>query len=91
MLSQIRLGNHLFVENGISEGRDGIIKGFTLNDFMSMEDQFEGNEHNNHYNNSHEDFWGDREIISTNNLLNILCNVLVNGNYNPEDVTDYLI
>lgn len=80
MVSQIRLGNT--IKPGFSDTEKGtkeIIKGFKIIDFERMEMEFENNR------------WGHPYYTNTDEkLANICCNVLVNGNFNKNDKTDYL-
>lgn len=81
MLSQIRLGNKISPKSdNVMEGSIDNIRGFTFNDFIIMEKEYEFSKYNHPY------------ISSTSEkLANICCNILVNGNFNTEDKTDYLI
>ena len=82
MVSQIRLGNELSSSKSknIYEGDDDNIKGFSLKDFTRIEGEYECSD------NSHPYFSHSKE-----KLANICCNILVNGNFNKKDKTDYLI
>ncbi len=81
MLSQIRLGNSIGSrdcsrDNGASHN----IKGFDIFAFNLMEDEYESSTYNlPHRSNTNE------------KLANICCNILVNGEFNTADDTDYLI
>ena len=81
MLSQIRLGNTLSPKSSdIACGNDKNIKGFTLEQFRVMEDEYEYSLYSHPY-----------HCNSDEKMANILCNVLVNGEFDTEDKTDYLI
>lgn len=80
MLSTIRLGNKIsrsddFLYNGSSHN----IQGFTMKKMKEMEYEYEENGYNHPY-----CYNTDRK------LANICCNILVNGNFNIKDKTDYL-
>lgn len=81
MLSIIRLGNSIAPSSdNISKGDESILKGFSLDSMKRMEREYENSYYEHPY--------------STNTrekLMNILCNVLVNGDFNINDKTDYLI
>lgn len=80
MLAQIRLGNNIDSrESGRDCGIEKNIQGFTYDDFIGMELEFETDR-----------FCHPYQRNSQEKLANILCNVLVNGNFNKEDKTDYL-
>lgn len=80
MLSQIRLNNTIHLHNsGISKGNSKNLNGFHISSMISMENQYEGNMYNNIY-----------PIRSTQNLVNIMCNVINNGNFSVHDEKDYL-
>jgi len=82
MLSQIRLGNSIDPrkDGDYCDGNYKNIKGFNTDDFKIMEDIYMGWENA-----------GMPHQHSTNAMLaNICCNILVNGNFNPKDKTDYL-
>lgn len=81
MISQIRLGNQLCMANdfNIENGDKNIIKGFTIDSFYRMEQEYEYSKYNHPYNNRTEE-----------KLANICCNILVNGDFNLDDKTDYL-
>lgn len=79
MLSQIRLGNSISPRSNYAEkGCYYILKGFDFNSFKDMESTFEG--------------WADSiyEEGSNENLANILCNVITNGDFDENDGTDYV-
>jgi len=104
MMSQIRLGNSIGLKNNyyydIEKGANQrLLKGFTVDTMDNMEQEFEGwvkAEPGNP--------WGDRVQIkdyesgcrqpyasgSNEKLVNILCNIITNGDFVPEDDTDYL-
>lgn len=92
MLSQIRLSNKLkpnftcgiegkdkMFDSSITNGSDEKVKSFTMGDFYKMEKEYEYCEYEHPYG-----------IKSTNKLANICCNVIVNGNFNISDKTNYL-
>lgn len=82
MLSQIRLGNEVDPVKSYwscDEGNEEIIKGFSMDDFENMEQEYEDCEFEHPY-----------EDNTTEKLKNICLNILVNGNFNTEDQTDYL-
>ena len=81
MVSQIRLGNELCHDNDsrIISGSETNIKGFSLDDFEAMEQEYEGYVFEHPY-----------DVRTEEKLANICCNVLVNGNFNTKDTTDYL-
>ena len=81
MVSQIRLGNELCHDNDsrLDSGTEDNIKGFSLDDFEAMEQEYECNLFEHPYN-----------VRTDEKLANICCNVLVNGNFNTKDRTDYL-
>lgn len=82
MLSQIRLGNSVnpydtwYRDKGNSDN----LKGFTWNSMRKMEDEYEHCQYGHPYQGN-----------TTYKLMNILCNVLVNGDFKISDKTDYLI
>lgn len=81
MLSQIRLGNSIDSSDGYREqGTDENIKGFSMNDFYNMESEYENCQYRHPYNYNTDE-----------KLANICCNIIVNGNFNTEDKTDYLL
>jgi hypothetical protein len=81
MISQIRLGNELCIKsnNYVDCGNEGIIKGFDLESFLLMEKEYEYSLYKHPYRNNTEE-----------KLANICCNILVNGDFNIEDKTNYL-
>lgn len=80
MLSQIRLGNSIDSTDGNrDDGSINNIKGFSMNDFFKMEEEYEHLVYNLPYNNN-----------SDEKIANICCNIIVNGNFNIKDKTDYL-
>lgn len=92
MLSQIRLGNEIdprkdrnYEEGCILGGDDPDdfnkpnIKGFSEDDFLTMEEEFEHSSYNHPY-----------QRGSNNKLANICCNVIKNGNFVVSDKTDYV-
>lgn len=86
MLSQIRLGNTLDPhDQNLTTGAEYNLIGFTLQEFNSMEHLYEGRafydarvKNHPHYPNSKA------------RLVNICLNVIVNGEFNMDDTTDYL-
>ena len=82
MLSQIRLGNSVnpndtwFRDKGSSEN----LKGFSWISMRKMENEYEHCTYRHPYRDN-----------TTHKLMNILCNVLVNGDFKVSDKTDYLI
>lgn len=81
MLSQIRLGNNIKPSYvNIDNGNANSIEGFSMYNFIEMELEYENNRYNHPYDNN-----------TTEKLANICCNVLVNGNFNIKDTTNYLI
>lgn len=80
MLSQIRLGNNLLNEYAIYEGDDEILEGFSMDSFYYMEREYEKSEYDHPY-----------RTNTKQKLMNICCNVLVNGDFNKNDRTNYLI
>lgn len=81
MLSQIRLGNEIDPEiYGYDRGTLDIIKGFSHEDFLDMENTYERGSDSLPY-----------EPNTEENLANICCNILVNGDFNKRDKTDYLV
>ncbi len=91
MLSTIRLGNSIDASsygknNGINRYGDSIAKGFSTTTLLKMENIYE-----NWITDESEDFKRpDLEERSELMLANVLCNVIVNGDYNTEDDTIYV-
>lgn len=81
MLSQIRLGNsiHPHVHHA-DKGYSSILDGFSMDSMQCMENEYESLLYNHPY-----------KTHTKEKLMNIVCNVLVNGDFNIEDKTDYLI
>lgn len=83
MISQIRLGNTLnsigYSYSAYACGSEKSIKGFSLVDFIKIEAEYERNCYETPF-----------EVNTNQKLANICCNILVNGNFNPEDKTNYL-
>ena len=81
MLSQIRLGNSISPKN--EDRMDGenqkLLKGFTYESFEKMESEYEWSHYKHPY--YHR---------TTQKLQNICLNVIYNGDFKPEDKTDYL-
>ncbi len=83
-LAKIRIGNNVDpvfnTETDIARGcNDSTRGGFSFFDFKKMEIEYEFNEYGHPYCHNTKE-----------KLANILCNVLVNGNFNIDDKTDYL-
>ncbi len=80
MLSQIRLGNSIHSnEYYRCKGDVQIIQGFTMSNFLEMEDEYERNTYKHPYKHN-----------TTKKLQNICLNVIHNGKFNTDDPTDYL-
>jgi hypothetical protein len=80
MLSQIRLGNTIsHRDEHRIEGSEDILKGFDMSSFEDMENEYEYDDYSHPY-----------ERRTTEKLQNICLNVIVNGDFNTEDYTDYL-
>ncbi len=80
MLSQIRLGNSIsHRDDERVEGSEEILKGFDIISFLDMENEYEREYYNHPY-----------ESRTTEKLQNICLNVIVNGDFNTKDNTDYL-
>jgi hypothetical protein len=80
MLSQIRLGNELAPEIAhIDRGGSYILKGFSIYSMEEMEREYE-----------HSDYYHPYICNTKEKLVNILCNVIANGDFNNEDNTDYI-
>ena len=81
MMSQIRLGNHISGDDvDRIKGCNDNLKGFSIHDMRIIEEEYERSDYDHPY-----------ESGTTEKLMNILCNILVNGNFNILDQTDYLI
>lgn len=81
MVSQLRLGNSFtYHEINHGAGTSSTIKGFTYDDYLRIEKEYEHSIYNHPY-----------TAGTTEKLMNICCNILVNGNFNTNDRTDYLI
>jgi hypothetical protein len=81
MLSQIRLGNTVAPKSyAIDRGDSSILDGFSIHSMRRMEAEYEIDQY------SHPYYRHTRE-----KLMNILCNVLVNGDFKVSDKTNYLI
>ena len=83
MVSTIRLGNRIDPDeddNMISGYNATLLQGFSMKDMDNMEGEYEISCFKHPYRNN-----------SREKLMNILCNILVNGNFNTEDQNDYLI
>lgn len=82
MLSTIRLGNKVEPSNKFArDGGISTVKGFTVEDMRKMEQQFEYGAHNDTFSSYNKE---------DENLANILCNVIKNGNYKPDDKKNYI-
>jgi hypothetical protein len=80
MVSRIRLGNQLDSNCwNIEKGDDSSIVGFSIWDMHSMENEYEESRYKHPYKNN-----------TVQKLANIMCNVLINGNFDINDRTDYL-
>ena len=83
MMSQIRIGNKisptLYDVTHLSQGSISTVRGFRMMDMFAMEEEYE----NNAYHHPHKSRTKEK-------LANICCNVLVNGNFNVSDRTDYI-
>lgn len=81
MLSLIRIGNNVSPNDfSVDKGSDHNIRGFSMKSMLKMELEYERSEYDHPYINNTKE-----------KLMNILCNVLVNGDFNPKDKTNYLI
>lgn len=81
MVSQIRIGNEISpLDSDRYQGTSDNLKGFDIIDMQAMEREYEYSAYNLPYREGTEE-----------KLANICCNVLINGNFNPFDKTDYLI
>lgn len=85
MLSTIRMGNR--IKPGTNETSCGSyknIQGFSMTSMEKQENYYEGFS-SAEYKNQHPYRYGTLEMKA-----NILCNILVNGDFNEKDFTDYL-
>lgn len=81
MLSTIRLGNKLGPDvSHISDGEKDILEGFDMVSMYMMEDEYEGGTYSHPY-----------KIRTREKIANICCNILVNGDFNTLDTSNYLI
>jgi len=81
MLSTIRLGNTIDPDDyHADKGDRENVQGFDYADLINMEGEYEDSS-----------FFHPYYYRSDEKLMNILCNVLINGNFNTLDDTDYLI
>jgi len=81
MLSQIRLGNDIDSTDSCRRfGNSDNLKGFSLKSMQWMENEFE-----------HCSYGHPYRFNTEEKLANICCNVLVNGDFNIDDKTDYLL
>ncbi len=83
-LSRIRLGNGIdpciYSEVAVADGFEEKARdGFSLFSFQQMETEYE-----------RTTYWHPYLNNTSEKMANILCNVLVNGDFNTEDKTDYL-
>lgn len=85
MLSQIRLGNRVQPSSSLSCGDRYNLDGFTLKTFEVMEAVYEG------YDSYGE--WVEQHPFESNSrrsIMNICLNVIVNGDFNRWDFTNYI-
>jgi hypothetical protein len=81
MVSQIRLGNNIDPDNGgVISGSEDTLNGFSMESFRNMEDEFESVFFSHPY-----------RTNTREKLANMMCNVLVNGDFDIHDRSDYLI
>lgn len=92
MLSSIRLGNSISPDNphksrGIGYNNESLAKGFSVISLLTMEEVYENDSRDyNHYPYSYD----TEKDTKTKRLINMLCNVIVNGDFDEEDLTDYI-
>jgi len=80
MASTIILGNHISPKDPyFHKGNPSNVQGFNIDSMINMEKEYETSRYDHPYTRN-----------TTNKLANILCNVIVNGDFNTEDRTDYL-
>lgn len=86
MLSQIRLGNNIshkpenYTIRDIASGSGGVkIEGFNDRSFEKIENEYEFSYYGHPYN-----------VGTTFKLINILCNIIVNENFDVKDDSDYI-
>lgn len=80
MLSLIRIGNTLDPRfDNVRSGSSDSIKGFTIDNFLEMENEYECGVFNHPYHTNTEE-----------KLANICCNILINGNFNTKDKKNYI-
>jgi len=81
MVSQIRLGNSISSGDDTREsGSADNIKGFSIYSFIKMETEYEKCAYGHPYDSNTKE-----------KMANICCNILVNGDFNTKDETDYLV
>lgn len=81
MLSQIRLGNTVSPDSwAMDRGESSILDGFSIHSMRRMENEYEMSQYKHPY-----------SPRTKEKLMNILCNVLVNGDFKSSDKTNYLI
>jgi hypothetical protein len=80
MLSLIRLGNKVIPSYYAGYGTESNVRGFYMASMEMMEEEYENSLYEHPYENNTKE-----------KLMNILCNVLVNGDFNEKDTTNYLI
>lgn len=75
------IGNNISPNDyAVDRGHNGNVKGFSMKSMSRMEAEYEDCVYDHPY-------WNNTK----EKLMNILCNVLVNGDFNPKDKTNYLI
>ena len=85
MVSTIRAGHCFDIDSidkeNIVDGNECKARaGFSIESMWDMENEYE----NNYFNHPYQDNTKEK-------MMNILCNILVNGDFNTNDRTDYLI
>jgi hypothetical protein len=82
-LAKIRIGNNvdpgLGIDNISMGNKYSTREGFYFSSFKDMESEYERSKYNHPYQHN-----------TTEKMVNILCNILVNGDFNTMDKTDYL-
>lgn len=80
MLSQIRLGNCIGSDDeDRSNGDPANLKGFPYCSMKVLESEFENDKYGTPYGSN-----------TTAKIANLMCNIIVNGNFDSNDHTDYL-
>lgn len=83
MLSRIRIGNKLssseFSIDGINRNKESCVEAFSVEKLYDIEDEYENSYFGHPY-----------ESNSNEKLANIMCNILVNGNFNKRDRKNYI-